>query len=84
MPAVTTATEIVHEDPVTPNSTDVRNLRLAHMKKGDKFKRCSSVASGIVRRTPDDAPAENADVSAFEGDVEQRITTGRAFGARRG
>ena len=76
MPAVTTATEIVHEDLSDALIlADIRNTPLSsRMAKGDKLQ--SMLFSwpveklGARQTTP---PAENADVSAFEGDVESRI-----------
>jgi hypothetical protein len=76
MPAVTTATEVVHEDLSDELIlADVRNTPLSsRMKKGEKL--VSMLFSwpletmGNRLTTP---PAENADVSAFEGDVESRI-----------
>src|SRR5262252_1193481 len=76
MPAVTTATEIVHEDLSDALIlADIRNTPLSsRMAKSDRLQ--SMLFSwpveslGARQTTP---PAENADVSAFEGDVEQRI-----------
>ena len=76
MPAVVTATEVVHEDLSDALIlADVRNTPVSsRMAKGGKL--VSMLFSwpletlGNRLTTP---PAENADVSAFEGDVEARI-----------
>jgi hypothetical protein len=76
MPAVTTATEVVHEDLSDALIlADVRNTPLSsRMKKGDRlvamFFSWPVEKMGNRLTTP---PAENADVAAFEGDVETRI-----------
>ena len=76
MPAVTTATEIVHEDLSDALIlADVRNTPLtSRMKKGPKLTNMlyswPVEVLGARNTTP---PAENADVSAFEGDIETRI-----------
>lgn len=76
MPAVTTASEVVREDLSDALIlADVRNTPLtSRMRKGEKLKNMlfswPLTNMGARNTTP---PAENADVTAFEGDQEYRL-----------